>query len=490
MLKWFTHIINLLKPKKIESSIYDAKLQEINRKLKATLTDDAPRYVSANCFKLQFNSSSDSKKVTIFSRYKFRVLLTLSFLKEERIRKEKDRIAKAIRNINLKLSEIDGYVKIENLDKSEQLLSEIDAIFGTIPDNVEVSNNISKRRDSIQQLSKILEKREEEKRIAQSIQDINSNLSGIDKYVQYKDLGRAEQLLSEIDEIVSTIPSIERSIKDRISERKTDIRELRKELKKKEEEAKIEKDIREINSKLFKIDEYVQKEDLNSAVQLLSDIDDIYRMIPWKRKSEVDGRISRQRDSVQKLNETLVERGKKKEIFEQNGICYLYHFTAKENLDSIREHGGLYSWDYCDRHNIRIPTAGGDDSSRSLDRRDQLEDYVRLSFCCDHPMAYRVRNRTGKDLVLLKIKIDVAYFLGTKFSDINAADRNSKVGKSAEFIKEHINFRATKRTHVKNTDPDFKLHQAEVLVKTFVPIGYIVNIDSPDIMHFRNTRNI
>lgn len=482
MLKWFAHIINLLSPKKIEPSIYDAKLQEINRKLKITQADGS-RYVSANCFKLQFNCLSNSKEIAIFSRYKFRVLLTLSFLKEERIRKEKDRIARAIRNINIKLSEIDKYVNIENLDKSEQLLSEIDAIFGTIPDNVEVRNNISKRRDSIQQLSKILEQREEEKRIAQSIQDINSNLFEIDKYVQSKNLGRAEQLLSEIDEIVSTI-HIERSIKDRISERKTNIRELRRELKKKEEEAGIEKNIREINSKLFKIDEYVQKEDLNSAEQLLSDIDDIYRMIPWERESEVDGKISRQRDSVQKLSETLAERGKKKEIFEQNGICYLYHFTAKENLDSIREHGGLYSWDYCDKHNIRISTAGGGDLSRSLDKGVHLEDYVRLSFCRDHPMAYRVWQRTGKDIVLLKIKLDVAYIPETRFTDINAADGNFKIGADANFIAGHINFRATKRTRVKNTDPDFKLHQAEVLVKTFVPIDYIINIDSPDIMHF------
>lgn len=482
MLKWFTHIINLLRPKKFESSIYNAKLQEINRKLKATQTD-APQYVSANCFKLQFNYSSNSKEITIFSRYKFRVLLTLSFLKEERIRKEKDRIAKVIRDINIKLSEIDGYVKIENLDKSEHLLSEIDAIFGTIPDNVEVRNNISKRRDSIQQLSKILEQREEEKRIAQSIQKIKNNLSEIDKYVGFKNFDRAKRLLSEIDEIVRTIPCIDKNIRDGISKRRTILEELRKELKKKEEEAKIEKDIREIDSKLSKIDEYVQKEDLNSAEQLLSEIDDIYRMIPRNRKSEVDGRISRQRDSVQQLIETLAERGKKKDIFEQNRICYLYHFTAKENLDSIREYGGLYSWDYCDRHNIRIPTAGGDSSSRRCDKSAQLEDYVRLSFCCDHPMAYRVWQRTGKDMVLLKIKIDIAYLSGTKFSDINAADNNSNVGESAEFIAEHINFRATKRTHVKNTDPDFKLHQAEVLARTFVPIDYIVNIDSPQIMY-------
>ena len=39
-----------------------------------------------------------------------------------------------------------------------------------------------------------------------------------------------------------------------------------------------------------------------------------------------------------------------------------------------------------------------------------------------------------------------------------------------------VNFDATKRHFVSKNDEDFKPHQAEVMVKTFVPLKYIVNI--------------
>lgn len=37
--------------------------------------------------------------------------------------------------------------------------------------------------------------------------------------------------------------------------------------------------------------------------------------------------------------------------------------------------------------------------------------------------------------------------------------------------------RQLKKKYVRKDDPDFKFLQAEVMVKTFVPIKYIINID-------------
>ena len=163
---------------------------------------------------------------------------------------------------------------------------------------------------------------------------------------------------------------------------------------------------------------------------------------------------------------------------ERNGVQYFYHFTDRRNLESIIKKGGLYSWKYCLDNSISIACPGGDYWSRQLDQRFGLEDYVRLSFCDDHPMSWRLK-KSGSDLVLLKIKKDVALFSDTLFSDINAADGNHHHGGSFGDLQE-VDIRATKRHYVRKEDPDFKKHQAEVMVKTFIPLEYIVNINNPE----------
>ena len=166
-----------------------------------------------------------------------------------------------------------------------------------------------------------------------------------------------------------------------------------------------------------------------------------------------------------------------KNILRNEGIAYFYHFTEIKNIPSIKRHGGLFSWYYCETHNITIPVQGGDEQSKKLDMKYGLEDYVRLSFCDDHPMAYRLL-QNGDRLVLLKIKIDVALFKGTLFSDINAATENHTLGGKYMDLQ-NIDFSATKRHYVRRTDGDFKLHQAEVLVRTFIPLDCIININNP-----------
>lgn len=59
-------------------------------------------------------------------------------------------------------------------------------------------------------------------------------------------------------------------------------------------------------------------------------------------------------------------------IIEQQGIKKLYHFTDRENLQSIIQNGGLYSWADCKEKGISIARPRGSDSSRSLDTRDGL----------------------------------------------------------------------------------------------------------------------
>lgn len=163
------------------------------------------------------------------------------------------------------------------------------------------------------------------------------------------------------------------------------------------------------------------------------------------------------------------------EYLRKNGITCLYHFTSRRNLESIRRHGGLYSWWYLDCHNISIPCAGGNEFSHNLDRYQGLHDYVRLSLCADHPMAYRLK-QSGEDLVVLRISLDVVGLKDTLFSDMNATDSLHHHGGSFEDLK-RINLPATQRRYVRRDDPDFKHLQAEIMPKTFIPARYILNLN-------------
>ncbi|MBQ9435104.1 MAG: DUF4433 domain-containing protein [Bacteroidales bacterium] len=166
-----------------------------------------------------------------------------------------------------------------------------------------------------------------------------------------------------------------------------------------------------------------------------------------------------------------------KNTLDANNITCFYHFTDSSNLSSIRQNGGLYSWYSCEKKGIHISHPGGSPNSRMLDSLYDLQDYVRLSFCDDHPMAYR-HMQDGANLVLLKISTDVAGLQGTLFSNINATAKGHSVGDSIDDLK-RVDFKAVKKHYVSRNDPDFSTHQAECMVKTFVPKEYILNLDSP-----------
>ena len=163
--------------------------------------------------------------------------------------------------------------------------------------------------------------------------------------------------------------------------------------------------------------------------------------------------------------------------FAENRINYLYHFTDIENVQSIIDNGGLFSWKYCEENGINIPHEGGDEWSREKDMQYGLEDYVRLSFCDDHPMTYRLKC-SGRRLVLLKIRPDVAYAQDTLFSDINAVAAHHHHGGDINSFN-LIDLHAVKQHFVSRNSPFFEKHQAEVLVKTCIPLDYIVNIKEP-----------
>lgn len=269
--------------------------------------------------------------------------------------------------------------------------------------------------------------------------------------ISQSNIGLAREKLEQVKSLLTEISNYDLQAQyDSLNHRVSLLEdEQRRERQKKEELARKQKEQEQLEQK--RKEEKARKE-REAAIR--------YFRTSFTKNVDIEPRKANWQDYLDLLND--------------NGIEYLYHFTDKRNLSSIKRHGGLYSWAYCERNNIAIPNQGGDDFSRSLDRRYGLQDYVRLSFCEDHPMAYRLK-QSGADIVVLKISTDVALLKDTLYSDINAADSAHTHGGSLAHLR-MVNFDAVKRTYVSKDDPDFKPHQAEVMVKTFVPLKYILNI--------------
>lgn len=166
-----------------------------------------------------------------------------------------------------------------------------------------------------------------------------------------------------------------------------------------------------------------------------------------------------------------------KKLIEQHHITTLYHFTDRENLESIIKNGGLYSWADCEQKGISISKPGGSMSSRDLDRRDNLQNFVRVSFVKEHPMMYVAMN-DGRisNPVVLEIDPEVIYWQDSLYADRNATKNGAHVGSSIDdFSQLHFNsFKAKK--HFDLDADEQKFYQAEVLVKNHIPLQFIKNI--------------
>ena len=168
-----------------------------------------------------------------------------------------------------------------------------------------------------------------------------------------------------------------------------------------------------------------------------------------------------------------------KAVLDEHNITKLYHFTDRDNLESIIKNGGLYSWMDCERKGIKIAKPGGGSLSRQLDSSRNLEDYVRVSFTTQHPMMY-VAMKDGRisNPVILEIDPEIIYWKDTLYSNMNATIHRVKpnIGKTISDFKQ-IHFQSVKvRKHFDLPEEEQPYFQAEVLVKNFIPLEYIKNI--------------
>ena len=181
--------------------------------------------------------------------------------------------------------------------------------------------------------------------------------------------------------------------------------------------------------------------------------------------------VNEKHEPINKFDENQI-----RQYLSDNGIVYFYHFTERENIENIKRNGGICSLKYCLLNAIEVCTKGDMTLLRDADAKEELEDYARLSFCERHPLIKK-RQAAGADLVLLKIKIDVAWRYDTLFSDRDAAKRHHHGG-TIDDLK-LVRMDAVHKRNLDEWDPDYDYNQAEVMVKSIVPIEYIVNIDDP-----------
>ena len=167
-------------------------------------------------------------------------------------------------------------------------------------------------------------------------------------------------------------------------------------------------------------------------------------------------------------------------VLKDGRIKKLYHFTDFDNLESIIKHGGLYSWKDCEEKGIKIPKPGSSGPSRSLDERDHLEHYVRLSFAEDHPMKFVAMNEGRiSNPVVLEIDIEAALWKDSLYADRNATRSGAIVGGDfANLMTIRFGLFNRMMKYFDMTDEAKMHYQAEVLVKNFIPLKYIKNISN------------
>lgn len=397
----------------------DVQIQELDKTIKQLKARNKyTRTDNVDWDSLSHVPNDAPKTIYIFERYSFSEIVTLSFLKQERIRKEKERIEKLTLDTANAISTALSYVKHRDLNKANELESQIRKNMREVQDTA-VKSKYNKFLSDLNKLREEIRKEEEERRLAE--------------------LKRQEE------------------------ERK---RKEEEERKRREEEERRAADER-------KRQEHERQERERREAERLAEA---------RRKEEAEMAEKRRLENIN--SNKKVEAEDILAYLRCNGIRKLYHFTDKRNLTSIRIRGGLLSCQYLNSKNISVPNMGGDYHAAFSDF--SLKDYVRTSFCSNLPMAYKLwqRNNRQIELVLLEIDLEVATFEHTKFSDNNASASVCNFGDDLEFIQSNIDLAATKLSRCRSDDPDFGPRQAEVMVKTFIPIRYILNIDHPTTMHF------
>jgi ssDNA thymidine ADP-ribosyltransferase, DarT len=120
-------------------------------------------------------------------------------------------------------------------------------------------------------------------------------------------------------------------------------------------------------------------------------------------------------------------------VLQATGRC-LYHFTDHRNIDSIRERG-LVSTSDLRRLGI-LTVTGGDPVSLHIDQDRGFDQFTRLSFCRQHPMAHVAREEGRIESVrILRVDPTVLLREGVRMADRVATSNDAVIGHPNEMIR-------------------------------------------------------
>lgn len=81
-----------------------------------------------------------------------------------------------------------------------------------------------------------------------------------------------------------------------------------------------------------------------------------------------------------------------------------------------------------------------------------------------------------EDMIVLQIKPEILYHLGTWHSDMNAIDNGVTFSNKVEQLQS-FDFRVFRKNYTNLNPDEKKSHQAEVLVRHKVPLEFITNLN-------------
>lgn len=160
-----------------------------------------------------------------------------------------------------------------------------------------------------------------------------------------------------------------------------------------------------------------------------------------------------------------------------NSIDRLYHFTDISNLKSILDHGAILSNNYLTNNRVSAKYSSSE-TSREMDMRAGLGEFVHLSFVRNHPMMFVAHNAGRiRRPVIIEIDPTIALMPHAIFTNMNALKTSSSRGGSNAFLKT-IRFDIIKRKNYFDLmQHERPYYQAEVLVKNRVGTEMFLNYD-------------
>ncbi|MFJ4115896.1 DarT ssDNA thymidine ADP-ribosyltransferase family protein [Pseudomonas psychrophila] len=164
-----------------------------------------------------------------------------------------------------------------------------------------------------------------------------------------------------------------------------------------------------------------------------------------------------------------------RDALKKYNVGFLWHFTDKRNVESIKKHG-LLSWRELQRIGLAPAVPGGNKWSHDADEFSGVDNYVHLSFNQENPMLYIAkRDKRIDDHVWLQIDSSVIS-AGTRYTDdvankadVQMLDNDSAVEKiDFEALFKYMDFKVEG-----NKERKHAAAKSEILVPVMVGIDKI-----------------